>query len=477
MDDHENDYWNDWTVKRYWPMKKADGTPDTTPWADGGIAGAGIEVEGRSYVWFHPLAEDLLISIYRLRNFSDYVLNEVITGMWTDPNIGRGEYNQAYFIVASYDPSGVGGRLEFDILYQWQKYPQEISGYKKVGTFAFAFLESPGIAYNSLDDDFDGIVDEAMDDGIDNDGDWLPFSDTGLDRLTPSDAEYKGPDLDGTEGNGHWDTEDDNLNGALDPGEDKNKNDKLDMEPVNDDRGTDGLGPDENGWPGPDPDGTECDGVMQLGEPNFDETDIDEADQAGLKHVHVYESNKELKDQWGYYNKYLSDPLGEIELTESDEDICFTFGARAVKLEKMEWKRFAIALVMGEDQDDAIRNKVTMQDIYDHNYRFLTPPLQPTVVANVTDHAVQLYWDSDAEFSKDPFFGEDFNGYRVYKSTDPKFLDIKTISDAFGNVLLFKPLAVFDKIDGLKGAHPITFPIIGGQYDMGNDSGLQPFLP
>jgi len=473
MDDHENDYLNDKTPERYWPMKNADGTPDTTPWADGGIAGAGIEVEGRSYTWFHPLAEDLLVSIYRVRNYSDYVLNRVVTGIYANPDIGLKFDNEVKFIVAEFDPSGIGGRLSFDILYQWQKFPELVPGYQKVGSLAFAFLETPGIDYNKIDDDYDSFTDEAMDDGIDNDGDWMPFADTGLDRLLPGDPQYKGPDLDGTEGNGSWDTEDVNLNGALDSGEDKNKNDKLDMEPVNDDRGSDGLGPDENGWPGPDPDGSETNGWMELGEPNFDATDIDEADQAGLKHVHVYESNKDLKDQWGYWNKYLSDPLGEQEVTESDEDICFTFGARGVKLERMEWKRFAIALVMGEDKDDAIRNKVTMQDIYDNNYRFLTPPLQPTLVSNVTDGKVQLYWDTDAESSKDPFFGEDFNGYRVYKSTDPKFLDIKTISDAFGNVLLFEPIAIFDNADGLKGAHPIPFPNIGVHYDMGKDSGLR----
>ena len=146
--------------------------------------------------------------------------------------------------------------------------------------FGFAFLESPGIEYNGEDDDRDGIIDESLSDGIDNDHDWRPFADTGL------------PDIPGTEGNGKWDTEDTNLNGALDPGEDINKNDRLDYEEVNDDRGSDGIGPDENSWPGPDPNGSETNGIVDPGEPNFDSTDIDEADQAGLKHVYVYETKK-----------------------------------------------------------------------------------------------------------------------------------------------------------------------------------------
>ncbi len=482
MDDHENDAWNDQVSdSKYWPMKNADGTPDTRGWKDGGIAGAGIEVESRTYAWFHPLAEDLLVSVYRVRNYSDYTLNRVVTGMWADANIVSGDYNRADFIRAQYDYEGGGGRLDFDILYQWHRYPEQLSTYKKVGTFAFAFLESPGIAYNGEDDDFDKIrpdgtinekmIDESMQDGIDNDEDWVPFADIGLDRLGPGDAGYSGPDADGTEGNGQWDTEDTNLNGALDAEEDINQNSKLDMEPVNDDRGTDGVGPDENGWPGPDPDGTETNGLMELGEPNFDLTDIDEADQAGLKHIYVYESRKDLKSDRGFWDLYLERDAENV--IESDEDIVFTFGARAVKLDRMEWKRFTIALVMGEDQDDAIRNKATMQKIYNANYQFLTPPLQPTLVSNVTDGRVRLYWDTGAESSKDPFFGEDFNGYRVYKSTDPRFLDIKKVTDAFGNVLLFEPLAIFDRADGLKGPHPIPFPNLGAHYDMGTDSGLR----
>ncbi|MCA9734802.1 MAG: hypothetical protein H6696_08655 [Deferribacteres bacterium] len=467
MDDHENDAWNEYWEGEYFPFVNPDGTPDTTTWKDGGMLGAGIEVEARSYAWFHPLAEDLVVSVYRVRNYSDHTLNRVVTGMYADANVGRSGYNAADYKVAEFGATDEG-RLEFDILYQWQKFPDELDTYKKIGVFGFAFLESPGIEYNGEDDDRDGIIDESLSDGIDNDHDWRPFADTGL------------PDIPGTEGNGKWDTEDTNLNGALDPGEDINKNDRLDYEEVNDDRGSDGIGPDENSWPGPDPNGSETNGIVDPGEPNFDSTDIDEADQAGLKHVYVYETNKDLKDDKKFWTKYLAQEGTEVQ--DTDEGISFTFGAKNVRLETINeleeanrpsWKRFAIALIMGGDNDDAVRNKSTMQSIYNNNYRFLTPPLQPTLIANAFDGVIRLYWDKEAEKSLDPFYGEDFNGYRLYKSTDPKFLDLKTISDAFGNVLLFKPIEIFDKADGLKGEHPIPFPNLGVHYDMGSDSGLK----
>jgi len=475
MDDHENDALQDYQRPlAYWPMKNADGTPDTTDWDNGGIFGLGVEVETRGYVWYHPLAEDLLVSVYRVRNYSDYTLDHIITGMYANPNVGRSEYNVVDYIFSDVENIDETGELSFNIMYMWQLYPEEIDTWKKIGTFGLAFLETPGIDYNGIDDDADGLIDESMSNGLDDDDDWRPFADIGLDRLAPGSANYEGPDADGTEGNGRWDTEDANMNGALDPGEDVNQNDKLDMEPVNDDRGRDGIGPDENGWLGADP--GEVNGMPDLGEPNYDLTDIDEADQAGLRYAYGDTKKDRLKVDKSFYESYLMfETTGDDEIEETDEDIRITFASRAVVLERDVWRRFTIAVIMGENQDDAILNKSTMQNIYNNNYRFLTPPLQPTVVSNTGDRRVQLYWDTEAENSKDPFFGNDFNGYRVYKSTNPKFMDIKTITDAFGNVILMKPLEIFDRSDdgGLKGAHPIPFPNLGVHYDMGNNSGLR----
>ena len=52
--------------------------------------------------------------------------------------------------------------------------------------------------------------------------------------------------------------------------------------PLNDDVGTDGIGPYDEGYAGPDPDGTEGNGKPDQGEPNFGLLDKDESDQLGL---------------------------------------------------------------------------------------------------------------------------------------------------------------------------------------------------
>ena len=87
------------------------------------------------------------------------------------------------------------------------------------------------------------------------------------------------------------------------------------------------------------------------------------------------------------------------------------------------------------------------------------------------DNKVTLYWNSFSEKSMDPIYGNDFEGYRIYRSTDPGFIDAYTITDAYGNITFKEPLAIFDLDDGLMGPHPIGYN--GVQFDMGEDSGLE----
>src|SRR5690606_5132943 len=72
-----------------------------------------------------------------------------------------------------------------------------------------------------------------------------------------------------------------------------------------------------------------------------------------------------------------------------------------------------------------------------------------------------------------------FEGYVIYRSTDPQFSDQQTITDVNGSRFLFSPLktergvdAKFDLANGLKGPSPIPYPGRGVQYDLGDDTGL-----
>ncbi|RMF07410.1 MAG: hypothetical protein D6762_07565 [Candidatus Neomarinimicrobiota bacterium] len=302
---------------------------------------------------------------------------------------------------------------ENDIVYQWDHDGwSDAKGGFKPAYFGWKFLESPGNPHDGIDNDGDGMIDESQFDGIDNDGDWNPATD---------------------------------------------------------DLGTDGLGPGYEGYPGPDADGTEGNGQPDPGEPNFEYTDNDESDQIGLTSFFAAPwPNITASD-----DEVLWDQLqpGFFSVPEQTVDQTFLYGSGYFTLAPGERKKFAVAMVFGEDQDDILRNAVTMQAIYNSDYNFAKPPKKPTLTAVAGDHRVTLYWDQAAELSKDPIYGTDFEGYRIYRATDPALLEPWIITDAYGNRTFRKPIAQFDYEDGLTGPHPIAFN--GIQFDMGKDTGLR----
>jgi len=190
----------------------------------------------------------------------------------------------------------------------------------KTGYYGYAYLESPGNALNSYDDDGDAtktggavwrngssfnpkMVNERRDDNIDNDEDWKGFSDLN--------------------NNGKWDVD----------------------EPLNDDLGGDGVGPFDAQYRGADE--GEGDGKPTHGEPNFDETDKDESDQIGLtavsilplSNVNVWPKNDDA--MWGKMTG------GFLDTSTQNTNIKIVFASGPFKLQKNRRERFSMALVFG----------------------------------------------------------------------------------------------------------------------------------
>ena len=435
IDDRENDEFE------YYPIEG-----DSLDFPDG-RRGLGIKVDVRTYQWSARLAEDILIGIYDITN-EGKDLNKCIVGMYVDPDMGG---------------SLSGDDADFDnlsdITYAWNRTGIANNGLP-TGYFGFGFFESPGLANDGIDNDEDGLTDESQNNGIDDDGDWSAWEDEN--------------------NNGVWDSEDLNYNLELDPGEDINENGELDIEPLNDDLGADGLGPNYDDYTGPDI--GEANGIPDIGEPDFEFTDNDESDQVGLTSWYLRDVDNTMADDEQYWDVEIQPGTYTIR-PGYQRDIAWTYGSGFVEFAGDEkTHRYAIALLFGNDQDDILRNKRTMQMIYDMDYSFSKPPRTPIVKAAGYDKKVFLSWDKNAEKSRDPIYGQDFEAYYVYKSTDPTFTEIKTITDAFGNPLLFKPEAIYDIKNGLGGIHPVN---IGGEmgsdsdlgvsYNMGTDSDLKHF--
>jgi len=197
----------------------------------------------------------------------------------------------------------------------------------------------------------------------------------------------------------------------------------------------------------------------------------DEIDQIGLTSYFAAEPSHNMKNDEDFWLTKIQPDF--FTPAVSGMDVAFTYGSGFFDLPPGYSERFAIACLFGNDFDDIIRNKRTMQRIYDADYDFAKPPLNSNLTAIAGNNKVYLNWTNRAEDSRDPIYGNDFGLYKIYRSSDPHFNDIKTITDAFGNPILWEPIVQFDYKDGLVGAHPIALQELGVSYDMGSDTGLR----
>ncbi|MDZ7345961.1 MAG: hypothetical protein ONA69_04125, partial [candidate division KSB1 bacterium] len=125
----------------------------------------------------------------------------------------------------------------------------------------------------------------------------------------------------------------------------------------------------------------------------------------------------------------------------------------------------SFAIIMGDSPLDLEQNAEIAQLMYDNNYQGPDPPKAPKVNAVVKPYTdktgqkrnkVVLYWDRRSERYRDIMTGyQDFEGYRVYKSTDNGKTwgnpEKDLIRDEQGNVRGWRPIAQCDLIDGIGG--------------------------
>ncbi|MEA3286056.1 MAG: hypothetical protein U9Q77_01585 [Candidatus Marinimicrobia bacterium] len=429
MDDRDNDEFE------YYPF--IGSSVDSAGYPNG-RRGLGFEVKVRGYEWAAVEAEDILIVRYDIANVSDKNLETVVFGMYVDAMVGGTSDNPDYARFDQFD----------DITYCWDFDGIDNRGIPGLGYFGYAFLESPGDPLNGIDDDENGLIDERQD----NDRGEYIFGPIG---------NYGDP-------KNHWSGDED---GDWRIYEDFNGNGIWDMgEAILDDVGNDGIGPYDQDYPGPDSDQSEANGVPDPGEPNFGKQDNDESDQIGLTSVILLEPQS-LKYDDRTFNQMTPGLFTYVD----PANLAFMYGSGYFSLPKDETRKFAIANLFGTDEQDIFRNKRTMQRIYDADYNFAKPPLKPVLTAVAGDAKVILKWDHSAERSIDPIYGKDFEGYLIYRSTDPSFNEIKTITDAYGSPIFWKPLAQFDLVNDLAGPHPVEITGTGAHFYIGDNTDLEYF--
>ncbi len=444
--------------------------PDNEDLERGGL---GMQVRTRGFQWSQVLAEDAIFWLYEITNMSTTDYEEVLFAQYIDWGIG-GHDNSS-------NNAGDFNEL-LDISYAWSTVPFGSPGnWSPVGLSAYAFLESPGVQDDRNDNDIDGLTDEKR-----TNEPIVFISDPNLDPflVDPFQDTTRFREFYGFSWKPHWDA-DENTNWRT--YFDVDENGQWDEgEPLNDDVGTDGIGPFDENYEGPDLDGTEANGLPNQGEPNFGILDKDESDQLGLTGFKIFSTHTHelLLDEENWEVLSGLDPphggsLQGVNLANFFSSYVFhLFGRNTYSTivgspqETGETERFSMGLIFGIDTDDLFRRKKTVQQIYNANYRFAKPPDKPIIKVIPGDRKVTLYWDDRAEFTFDAFYQKfNFEGYKIHRSTEFAFLENKIITDAYGKPIFRKPIAEFDLVDGVKGLHPID--VNGAMYNLGTDNGLK----
>lgn len=460
-----------------------EGVYHPSPISDPTMGGFGLQMQVRLFQWANVLAEDTMFLIYRISNKGDYTQERLFFAQIVDYGLGNEEdddnatFDDLQDVVFGWDSDGIGtpttGGSDYDL-----------------GYTGFAFLESPANDNNGLDDDLDGITDESR-----FDENYLLLT-TLAEIQNYATANYDAVAFEAFHGETveerpaaealRWYTTDENLdwigfndanqNGIWDDGE-----------LLNNDIGKDGLGPFDLNYPGPDE--GQGDGIPNNGEPNYNELDVDESDQIGLTGFDLdtrptYESGDNLRDDTWLFGKLaehlFSNPDYERPGTVANDEPFILFVSGEVELGSTNDPTakstdfFSTAWIFGSSEEDFFKNRRTVQNIYNADYNFAQPPITPTLTAVGGDNQVILSWDTLSVGSFDRFLQEfDFEGYKVYKSTNNVFTDSRSITDVNGTPTFYKPIAQYDLVNGITG----NVSVFEGDavFNLGTDSGLKFF--
>jgi hypothetical protein len=292
------------------------------------------------------------------------------------------------------------------------------------------YLNKDGLRDVGVDEGIDEMIDESRTDGIDNDGDWNSLTDD--------------VGLDGVPGTG-------------DLGE-------------GDGKPTSGVG---TGRPG---------------EPKVDLTDVKETDQIGITNAQRIaagglniNSDAQMWFDFMIPGKYFNPQV----VAPGEYDLFVSSSLFPMKAGDVQPFSMVVILVNGPQIDpggvlrrsEVLKKRGRAQQTYQNNYKFAVAPPAPLLTAIPGNNKVTLYWDDAAESSYDDFTaniggdGHHFEGYKIYRSSDPAFLDANTITNGFGTPQFSLPIKTFDLKDGIAGFDSIG--IDGIHYYLGDDSGLQ----
>jgi len=439
--------------------------PDTR---DNTRRGLGLRVEQRGFQWSNPQAGYVIFFHYDITNESTTSYQDnVIFGLYMDSGVGGSGVGRDGIPESDDDNAFFDKEAGLNLVYTWDKNGNGARG--ATGYLGYSYMETPGNPTDAADNDLDGITNEKRDGGP---GDQILGQEAIMNYIV---SNYNIQDFEEFYGPvaqrpvyllGEWWTGDEDMDWVAEFN----------------DTGADGVFETN--------DAGEKDGRPTNGETNFDRTDIDESDQIGLtgfkmNRIRAGAGNPSTEvdqivffddgKQWPrrLYNIFTNPDSSFDAPLALNYNIGFLFASGPFVLDAGKTERFSLALGFGQNLRELRITTKVVQQIYKANYQFAVPPPMPALQAYAGDGFVNLTWDNASERAYDPITNNnDFEGYRIYRSTDPAFLDPQVIFTATGTRPIGngKPIAQFDLINNLYGFSQTT--VEGVAYFLGDETGI-----
>ncbi|MCX6170121.1 MAG: hypothetical protein NTX65_12315 [Ignavibacteriales bacterium] len=302
-----------------------------------------------------------------------------------------------------------------------------------------------------------------------------------------------------TLGNKYADGIDNNNDGAIDEGidegidvmideaRDNGLDDDYDWNVLRDDVGLDGV-PDTGDLGEGDGKPTSGARFGLPGEPNIDVTDVHETDRIGITNAQ-YQPAGSLNiqsDATMWFDYMIPGKFYDPQLIHAADYDLFV-SCSLFPLQSGQTEPFSVAVVLANGpandpdgsyrKNEILKKRIRVQETYNNDYQFASAPNTPTLTALPGNNKVTLYWDDKAEASFDSYLdkiggdGHNFEGYRIYRASDPAFIDASVITNGAGSRQFKLPIAQFDLVDGIKGYEPVG--IEGIHFWTGSDNGLK----
>lgn len=165
----------------------------------------------------------------------------------------------------------------------------------------------------------------------------------------------------------------------------------------------------------------------------------------------VHFDDTSLENLENYYPSWLDEETG-VDFVGAPINYVISCGPFTLAADSLV--SLSMGLIMGDagdtpfapDTTDLMNNVRTANEMYRLYFQGSGPPDPPAVHAVAGDQEVTLYWSADpSENSIDLWTNQqDFEGYRIYRSSDYGLSWGDPITDMYGNVVGYVPIAQFD---------------------------------